>query len=646
MFRNICFAVLLFFVAANAQTQVAYKLYGLDLSPYVNGQNPNVSPQITLDQLTPLVQFVSPYTQWIRSFSSTNGLENIPPLARKIGLKVAATAWIGPDLAQNVAEVTGLINLIASGQVDIAIVGSEALLRNDVSETQLISYMSQVRQAIPSGMSVLVTTADTYSTLLAHPNVIAASDIVAGNFYPYWEGTSIDNAVCSLEQEYQQFATIVAPKKIMISETGWPSNGNAVGAAVPSPANAAQYFSQFTSWAGTNNIPFFYFEAFDESWKALYEGPQGAYWGLWDSSETLKLGMQAVFNGQAQPVTCNGTVGGPGTPAINFTYVPPYGSTDNLEGQVLHVDPSVYRVAVYINVAGGWWTKPTEAQPTVAINRDGTWSAPIVTGGVDQNATAIAAFLVPSSFSPPLLLGASILPSSLTAAAAAQVEIQRTQNSISGTVMDSLNNPIAGATIAGGVLGSATTAPDGKFSFFDIPSSGNVTLTPNYHALVFSPQMSNLNITTGNQRVNFVALPAVDLSIGSVVSTTTLPVGSSFTDTLGISNLGQVGASDAVVTILVPAAFTILSASTSQGACTIGNNQIGCDLRGLGVMATATVILKLTALMAGSFTLGASVSSPDVDANPANNNISVGITVKASNASVVEPPSNVTAVAH
>jgi exo-beta-1,3-glucanase (GH17 family) len=42
---------------------------------------------------------------------------------------------------------------------------------------------------------------------------------------------------------------------------------------------------------------YYYFEAFDESWKAAYEGPQGAHWGSWTQDGTLKPGMQAVFDG-------------------------------------------------------------------------------------------------------------------------------------------------------------------------------------------------------------------------------------------------------------------------------------------------------------------------------------------------------------
>ncbi len=70
----------------------------------------------------------------------------------------------------------------------------------------------------------------------------------------------------------------------------------------------------------------FYFEAFDEPWKAFNgEGPQGAHWGIWDNKVILKPGMRAVFDGEtiADNWSGNQIIGGPGNPAISFTYVPP-----------------------------------------------------------------------------------------------------------------------------------------------------------------------------------------------------------------------------------------------------------------------------------------------------------------------------------
>ena len=93
---------------------------------------------------------------------------------------------------------------------------------------------------------------------------------------------------------------------------------------------------------------------------------------------------------------------------IEFTYVPPFESYENLQGVVSGVEPDDYKVAVYINVSG-WWTKPSMAQPLTAINSDRSWNCDITTGGIDQCATEIIAFLVPNGYDPPLGSGQQCL---------------------------------------------------------------------------------------------------------------------------------------------------------------------------------------------------------------------------------------------
>src|ERR1019366_2395154 len=88
-------------------------------------------------------------------------------------------------------------------------------------------------------------------------------------------------------------------------------------------------------------------------------------------------------------------------PRIIITNLPAYGSTDNLAGVVLGVDPAAFRVAVFIDVPPyGWYSKPTCAQALTPIQPDGSWSADITTGGADTNATRIAALLVVNAARP------------------------------------------------------------------------------------------------------------------------------------------------------------------------------------------------------------------------------------------------------
>jgi chitodextrinase len=116
--------------------------------------------------------------------------------------------------------------------------------------------------------------------------------------------------------------------------------------------------------------------------------------------------------------------GGPGTASIQLTFVPLIDTFSNLEGQVLHVAPTDYYLAVFIHAYYGWWTKPSWSTPRTQINCDGTWTCDITTGGVDETADQIAAYLFPKDYDAPLASGGS-LPSELETHAVAKVTVSR-----------------------------------------------------------------------------------------------------------------------------------------------------------------------------------------------------------------------------
>jgi hypothetical protein len=254
-----------------------------------------------------------------------------------------------------------------------------------------------------------VTTADVFDVLLQHPAVIEAVDVVMANYYPYWKGLPLDHAMATLDDWYQRTVEAAGGKKVIVSETGWPSCGDTIELAVPSAENASQYLLDFVSWAKAKQVDYFYFEAFDESWKTVKEGPQGACWGIWDKNGTMKPGMKAVFAGNTAPDSWSGE------PEIALIHVPAYGASEALKGQVWHVNPADYVVAAYIKVGSGWWMKPTITHPLTSIDVSGYWSCDIVTGGIDETATEIRAYLLPAGTVIPDVLGAGSLPSELDA---------------------------------------------------------------------------------------------------------------------------------------------------------------------------------------------------------------------------------------
>ena len=260
-------------------------VHGLCFSPYVEGQG--TGDLLSEAQIRRRIGTVAPHTQWVRSFSCTEGHELIPALARAQGLKTMVGAWIGHDRERNEREISSLLKLAAEGLVDIATVGNEVMLRNELPQEELLGYIRRVKAALPG--HVPVGCVDAYYEFLDRPALTQACDVVLPNCYPFWEGVDIAQALRYLIHMHALVQKAASGKKVIIAETGWPGQGQTVSAAIPSPANAMRYFIETQDWARLEGVELFYFSSFDEPWKVGAEGEVGANWGLWDKDGQPKF---------------------------------------------------------------------------------------------------------------------------------------------------------------------------------------------------------------------------------------------------------------------------------------------------------------------------------------------------------------------
>jgi exo-beta-1,3-glucanase (GH17 family) len=260
-------------------------MHGICFSMYEDGQEPGDT--ITEVQVERRIKILKPYTKWIRSFSCIEGNEHIPRLAHKQGLKTMVGAWLSDDDEKNEEEINALIALANEGCVDIAAVGNEVLYRNDLSLDALLDFMKRIRAAIPEHIPVGYV--DAYYEFSVHPELVEHSDVILSNCYPFWEGCPEEYALNHMQQMYGQAMDAAKGKKVIITETGWPSKGESLKGADPGEEHAMKYFINAQAWAKKAGIDVFYFSSFDESWKVGPEGEVGAYWGLWDKNEKLKF---------------------------------------------------------------------------------------------------------------------------------------------------------------------------------------------------------------------------------------------------------------------------------------------------------------------------------------------------------------------
>ena len=261
------------------------KIHGICFSVYDENQKPG--DDISDEQILKKLEIIKPHVKWIRTFSCSDENMRIPILAKELGFKTLVGAWLGKDLDKNQIEVDKLIELCNDGYIDVAAVGNEVMYRKDLSEEKLIEYIKYVKSKIKT--EIPVGYVDAYYEFSSRPSITDACDVILTNCYPYWEGCNIDYSLIYMKQMFYHARDVANGKRIIITETGWPSKGSSLRGANPSNKNFLKYFINAQKWSYEEEIEMFYFSSFDESWKINSEGDVGAFWGIWDSDTKSKF---------------------------------------------------------------------------------------------------------------------------------------------------------------------------------------------------------------------------------------------------------------------------------------------------------------------------------------------------------------------
>lgn len=286
-----CFVFLAFSLSGQEGKE---KLYGINYGPFIRGLNPQYGNVVPNEVLHETLKRIQPFTGRIRTFGSSLGIEKVGKIAtEQYGLKIVLSAWLSRDLVANDMEIKSLLS--NARYAEMLVVGSETLLRGDLSPQQLVEYLTYVKAEVKKqGLNIPVTTADTWNNLKEYPEVREACEVLFPNIYPFWEKVPIEHALQFLQGRYEEIKKLGGTKPTIISETGWPSDGAPNGSAIPSLENAANYFQSVRRWARENDVKYFFFEGFDEKWKTGEPGGVGLYWGMFydDFALTLKPGFE------------------------------------------------------------------------------------------------------------------------------------------------------------------------------------------------------------------------------------------------------------------------------------------------------------------------------------------------------------------
>jgi len=225
----------------------------------------------------------------VRTYSVLNGLEQVPGLAAQHKLNATIGAWISSDPVASQKEVDTLIN-ISRGEHDNIVrtlVGNESIMRKEVTVEELTTYLRQVRKRTWRPVS----TSETWDIWMAHPELVNEVDFIATHILPYWEGIPIEEALDYVFDRYHALQQAFPNKLIVITEVGWPSDGQPIRRAEASKANQVKFLRDFLNRAKSEGVTYYLVEAFDQPWKQTKEGSSGAYWGIFNADRQAKFEM-------------------------------------------------------------------------------------------------------------------------------------------------------------------------------------------------------------------------------------------------------------------------------------------------------------------------------------------------------------------
>jgi exo-beta-1,3-glucanase (GH17 family) len=260
------------------------KLMCVSYAPFRGAQTP-LSPttHVAAEQIAADLEQLVKITDCVRTYSIENGLDQVPGIAAKVGLKVIQGIWLGGNRLKNLAQIATAVRLTKDfpGTITSVVVGNEVLLRGEMTTADLAATIRSVKAQV----DVPVTYADVWEYWLRNREVYDAVDFVTIHILPYWEDFPIRAKYASAHVDAirRQMAVAFPGKEILIGETGWPSEGRMREGALPSRTNQARVVSEILDLAKRENFRVNLIEAYDQPWKRQLEGTVGGYWGLFDS---------------------------------------------------------------------------------------------------------------------------------------------------------------------------------------------------------------------------------------------------------------------------------------------------------------------------------------------------------------------------
>jgi len=156
-------------------------LPSVSYAPFEGTGHPDIDNIPTIEKIRADLKVLAPMSRAIRLYSSTGGVELVPPLANEVGLKVTVGAWIDKNLDRNEREMHAAVELARrNSNVNGIVVGNETIYRGEQKVEDLIKLIQRVK----SQTNVPVTTGEIWNIWIENPELASSVDFIAAHILP------------------------------------------------------------------------------------------------------------------------------------------------------------------------------------------------------------------------------------------------------------------------------------------------------------------------------------------------------------------------------------------------------------------------------------------------------------------------------
>jgi exo-beta-1,3-glucanase (GH17 family) len=174
------------------------------------------------------------------------------------------------DVSTAIAAWKNAINQYAGGNWDVLqlfTVENEGVNDHELTASAVVDAINNARGQLRGlGYNGPVGAVETAPATISNPSICDASDVVMCNIHAFFDqNTKASDAGTFVMGQVNQVKAACKNKRVIVTESGWPHQGDANGAAVPSPDNQRMALDSIRA---NFNSDMFLFSAFDSSWKA------------------------------------------------------------------------------------------------------------------------------------------------------------------------------------------------------------------------------------------------------------------------------------------------------------------------------------------------------------------------------------------